>query len=107
MYDDFKQEERRIFMNNFFAFILLSIIVEGIVTYIKTFFVDKKIQWQQIIALSLGVLVAVAYDIDLLSLFELNSFIPHLGALLTGVLLSRGSNYAYELCKSLTSIEEE
>ena len=88
-------------MTEFFGIILMAIVVEGVVTYVKEWFVDKKVAWQQVLAVALGVLVAVGYGADLFALFGLVSTIPYLGAVLTGVLIARGSNYIFDLIKQV------
>lgn len=52
----------------------------------------------------LGVLVAVAYKLDLPEYFNLKSNLPYIGNILTGVLLSRGSNYVFDLINKLTNL---
>lgn len=88
-------------MTEFFGIILMAIVVEGVVTYVKEWFVDKKVAWQQVLAVALGVLVAIGYGADLFALFGLVSTIPYLGAVLTGVLIARGSNYIFDLIKQV------
>jgi hypothetical protein len=86
---------------NYFGVIFLSIIVEGIITYIKEFFVNGKFQWQMLISIVVGVLVAAAYHVDLLALSGMQTPVPYLGSILTGILISRGSNYIFDLIKAL------
>jgi len=90
--------------NLFFALIFCAVVVEGIITYAKTLFVDKRFQWQMLAGICLGVLVTVAYNIDLFSLVGLQpgyAWLSWLGAALTGVLVARGSNYVFDLVKLL------
>jgi len=91
-------------MNNslLFALIFCAVVMEGIITYTKTFFVDNKPQWQMLVGIALGVLVAVAYRLDLFALAGMTPSVrglSWLGCALTGVLLSRGSNYIFDLVK--------
>lgn len=86
--------------------ICAAIIVEGIIAYVKTFFVDGKFQWQMIVSLVLGVVVALAYSLDLLALCGLESKIPFIGQVLTGILMSRGANYIADLIKLLISTSD-
>lgn len=86
--------------------ICAAIIVEGVITYVKTFFVDGKFQWQMITSIVLGVVVALAYRLDLLALCGLVSAIPFIGQVLTGILLSRGANYIADLIKLLISTSD-
>ena len=88
-------------MTEFFAIILMAIVVEGVVTYVKEWFVNKNVAWQQILAVALVILVAIGYGADLFALFGLASTIPYLGAVLTGVLIARGSNYIFDLIKQV------
>lgn len=88
-------------MEKFFGLIVLSIIIEGITTYVRTWIVDKHVQWQQIMTCILGLVIAIAYELDLIALFGYESMLPYLGNVLTGILLSRGSNYIFDLIKKL------
>ncbi len=91
--------------NNIFGIVAFSILVEAIVTYVNEFFVDGAFSWKMLLALTLGILVAVAYNLDLPAYFNLNSKIPYVGCILTGILISRGSNYAYDLLGKLTQLK--
>ena len=86
---------------NYFSIIFLAIIVEGIITYIKEFFVKGKFQWQMLISIVIGVLVAAAYHADILELAGMETQVPYLGSILTGILISRGSNYIFDLIKAI------
>ena len=55
-----------------------------------------------ILSMALGVFIAVAYKLDLPAFFNLKSEIPHIGCILTGILLSRGSNYIFDLMEKLS-----
>lgn len=88
-------------MAQFFGLALMAIVIEGVITYIKEIFVNKNVMWQQVLGIVLGIIVAIGYNADLFALFGLTSTIPLLGCVLTGVLLSRGSNYIFDLVKQL------
>lgn len=92
-------------MKLLFGLMSLAVILEGVITYAKTFFVQHKFQWQMLGSVGVGIFVAVAYKADILSTFGLNSTIPFVGCVLTGILLSRGSNYIFDLIKKLTAIK--
>lgn len=94
-------------MSSAIGIICAAIIVEGIITYVKTFFVDGKFQWQMLASIVLGILVAIAYGLDLLDLCGMESAIPFLGQILTGILLSRGANYIFDLIKLLISTSDK
>lgn len=88
-------------MNELLGVGALTVVLEGVITYVQSWFVDKKVKWQQVASCSLGVALAVAYKMDLLSQFGLTSDIPLVGQALTGVILSRGSNYTFDLIERL------
>lgn len=81
-----------------------AILIEAIVTYYNQFIVQESFCWQMFFSLILGILVAVAYKVDLPSYFNLKSDILYIGNILTGILLSRGSNYLFDLLNSLTKL---
>lgn len=87
--------------NEVYVFVLFSILIEGIITYINQIFIDKAFSWKILISIFLGVLIAISYRLDLPKYFEVNSDIPYIGCILTGILLSRGSNYIFDLLKSI------
>ncbi len=81
-----------------------AVLVEGIITYINEFFVSGIVPWQMILSLTLGIVIAVAYKFDLPKYLKMESQIPYIGCILTGILISRGSNYVYETLKALNLI---
>ncbi len=85
------------------AILIMAVIVEAIITYLKTFMIDKKFQWQNIVAIVLGIAVALAYSLDIPSAAGVNASVPYVGNVLSGILISRGSNYVYDLFKMLLS----
>lgn len=91
-------------MNIFFGIIFAAIVVEGIITYVKQFVVDKEFQWQMLVGLLLGVLVAVVYSLDLFELVGMTAAVPFVGCVLTGIVISRGSNYVYDLIDLIAGI---
>lgn len=90
---------------NFYSLIFVSIIIEGLISYGKTLVSEKKLQWPVVISMALGVLCAVAFGIDIFDLAGIEAHIPYVGMVLTGVLLSRGSNYVSDILGSIGSIK--
>ena len=82
----------------------LAILTESIITYFKEFFVYGDFSFSMLFSVILGVLIAVAYKLDLPEYLNLKSSIPYVGSVLTGILISRGSNYIYDILKSITNI---
>lgn len=84
--------------------IMITVLVEGIITYFNEFFVSGNAPWQMIFSLVLGIVVAIAYKFDLPRYLNMESNIPYVGCILTGILISRGSNYIYDLISKLIEI---
>lgn len=80
-----------------FGIIFFSILVEGIITYINEFFITDNFSWKMLLSISIGIIVAIAYKLDLPEHLGVTSNIPYIGCVLTGILISRGSNYVYDL----------
>jgi hypothetical protein len=91
----------------YFGLFLLSIIVEGVITYFKEFFINGEIKWEMAASVLLGIFVAVAYGVDLLADMGMQTNIPYVGSILTGILISRGSNYVFDLVKKLTEAKQD
>ena len=51
-----------------------------------------------------GIVISIAYEIDIPKYLNLNSRIPYLSNILTGILISRGSNYIYDLMTKIIQI---
>ena len=81
-----------------------AILIEAIITYFNQFLVQENFCWQMLFSIILGIIIAVAYKLDLPAHFNLNSQIPYVGCVLTGLLLSRGSNYLFDLITKLLNI---
>lgn len=90
--------------NKFLGLISFAVLIEALITYFNEFFVGGNSPWQMIISILLGVTIAVAYNLDLPEYFNLKSKIPYVGMIITGILLSRGSNYVFDLLTSITNI---
>ena len=88
--------------NTTFGIVTFAMLIETLITYYKEFFAGGGSCWEMIASLVLGVTIAIAYSLDLPSYFNLNSQIPYLGNILTGILLSRGSNYIFDLLGKLS-----
>ncbi len=88
--------------NKTFGLITFAILIEAIITYINQFFLHENFCWEMALSIILGIFVAISYKLDLPAYFNLNSQIPYVGCVLTGILLSRGSNYIFDLINQIT-----
>lgn len=85
-------------MENKIASIMpLAIIIEATITYINQFLVNGEFCWEMFLSIIFGIFISISYEIDIPKYLNLNSRIPYLSNILTGILISRGSNYTYDL----------
>ena len=86
-----------------FSVLVMSVLIEAVITYVRTIVVDKEIKWQIIVSIILSVALCLAYKIDIPALVGIVSPVSYVGNVLTGILVSRGSNYIFDLLKTITA----
>ena len=74
------------------SLIFLATFVEGLTEYVFSGFRGVKY-----IALALGVVAAVAYNVDVLAVFGLTSGFPYVNQVVSGLIIGRGSNYLNDI----------
>lgn len=83
-------------MEMFFGLLLLATFVEGLVEYL--FAKDGVSQpVLKYIALGLGVVLAIAYQVDVLAFVGMTSVVPFVGYVVSGIMIGRGSNYVNDI----------
>ncbi len=87
------------------SILTLAVITEGIIAYLEHFWVNGNFEFNMLFSMLLGIVIAVAYKIDLPSCLNLTSPIPYFGSVLTGILISRGSNYLYDILNVIKGIK--
>lgn len=88
-------------MQNLFIIIIVSIIAESTWETLKMVWQNGKVSIDRIGALIVSILITVGTKMDLLSLLGIESNIPFMGIILTGILISRGSNFIHDLLEKL------
>lgn len=99
-------------MTGIVIFLMLALIVEAFVEYAKS--IGKGLaegQWKtavtQIVALAVAQVLCFATDLDIFKLVGLEFAWAWLGVVLTGIFISRGSNYAADFVKRLQNVKNE
>ena len=82
---------------------ILAVIVEALIEYGKLIF-NKSINWKQVSALVLGIALAVLAQADLFAAVGVKFVVPYVGTVLTGIIFSRGSNYAADFIKLIQGV---
>lgn len=77
----------------------LATFVEGLITYLfgKTAEDQPPRPWLKYVSLILGVLLALAYQIDIGTAVGLVSPFPVVGSVLSGLIIGRGANYLNDI----------
>ena len=88
-----------------YSLLFTAVVVEALITYAKTLFVNRVFQWQILASMILGASAALVFGIDLFEIAGVSSQLPLVGQVLTGILISRGSNYVFDLLGKLTDIK--
>lgn len=84
----------------------MSAIVEAIVETLKMIWDKDKISTSKIVAIVIGIFVAMTYQIDLLAVIDIIAVLPVFGYILTGILISRGANFISDFVKMIRGIGE-
>lgn len=87
------------------SLIVFAILIEAVITNIR-WAIENEFTWVKVSSLVLGILLAVVYQIDLVSQLGFTAVVPYVGSVLTGVILSRGSNVVYEVITNLKTLRE-
>lgn len=93
-------------MENILIILAITTIAESVWETLKMTWQKGKISIDRIGALITALIVCIGVNIDVLALLEITTQIPFLGTILTGILVSRGSNFVHDLFQKLTKIKE-
>lgn len=90
---------------NIAVIIAVAVLIEGLVEYGKTI-IDMATEGEkrkvviQVITIAIGIILAFAFDADMF--IPLGLAVNHsIGIVLTGIVMSRGSNYVSDLISNL------
>ena len=93
-------------MQNFFMILVVSIIAESVWETLKMVWQNGKVSIDRIGALVVSISITIGTRMDIFSYFGIKTTIPFMEIILTGILISRGSNFVHDLLEKLSkSIE--
>jgi len=88
-------------MENIAGILFLATLIEGLITYLFGDSDSARVlnprRWLQYVSLGLGVVAAVAYQIDLPGMVGLTAVYPAINWVVSGIIIGRGSNYLNDL----------
>lgn len=87
-------------MPDLVALLMLSVVIEALIEYFNLI-AKKKLDWKQLAAIFIAIALAVLSQQDLLAMLGITFVVPYVGMVLTGIFLSRGSNYVADLIKKI------
>lgn len=76
---------------------VVAIIAESVWETLKMTWQDGKLKIDRVGALVVSMLIVFGTRLDILALLGMETVIPFLGIILTGILISRGSNFIHDL----------
>ncbi|MBQ4312875.1 MAG: hypothetical protein IJC18_01575 [Clostridia bacterium] len=85
-------------VTGFAAIALLAIVTEALTEAVTRLW-DRLPT--QLVAMAFGVVLSLLCGVDVIEAVGIAQRIPYIGCIITGVLMSRGSNYLHELVKKL------
>lgn len=92
----------------FMTIIILAILVETIIEYVKKAVPAFKGSEAAILVVSafLGILLCFTVEADVLAQLGLNERLPYVGTVLTGVIVGGGSNMVFDIIKRIRGAKD-
>lgn len=91
----------------FVQFLVIAFIAEAIWETLKLVWEDGKLSIDRVGAVIVGLLLALGTRLDLLEMIGVPTYIPYMGIVLTGLLISRGANFAHDLLEVISSLYQD
>jgi hypothetical protein len=91
----------------FVQFLVIAFIAEAVWETLKLVWQDGKLSIDRIGAVIVGLLLAIGTQLDLLQLIDIPTYIPYMGIVLTGLLISRGANFAHDFLEVISSLYQD
>jgi len=82
---------------NIIGILLLSTLIEGTLTYIFGENTETSRPWLRYVSLVLGIVAAIAYQIDIPAMAGLVAVNAYVGYVVSGLIIGRGANYINDI----------
>ncbi len=86
------------------SIIVLAFLVEALYSNLRMIWDSNKLNWNNLGALIVSILVAVFTGVDVFPTLGIGIAVPFVGSVLTGILISRGSNVVYDLLRRVNEL---
>ena len=94
-------------MEKLLVIVVVALIAESVWETLKMTWQEGKVSIDRIGALVVALVLSIGVRLDILSLLGINTTIPLLGVILTGILISRGSNFIHDLLAKIGQVGKE
>lgn len=91
-------------MEQFGKIFLMSFVVVSIYDIIKGFYKNNKVDINSIVTAVLGIILAILAKLDIFALIGVDFIIPFVGQILTGLVISKGSNYVFDFVTKIINL---
>ncbi len=78
-----------------------SVLIEAIVEAVKPIWTSAKINWNYLLSLVLGVVVALLSGADIFEVLNIPLDLTMAGEALTGIIIARGAGYVHDVVKRI------
>lgn len=82
--------------------LMLATLIEGFITYAFGAKPETR-PYLKFVSLALGILVSIAYGIDIPAMIGLSSSVPLFGFVVSGLVIGRGANYLNDILSMVRS----
>lgn len=90
-------------MDKLLILLVIALVTEAVWETLKMTWQNGKFCIDRIGALVVGLIVACATNVDILELVGVPVVVPYIGVILTGILISRGSNFVHDLYEKMSN----
>lgn len=93
-------------MEQLLQIITVAILVEAITKIIKDGFIKNQGKLGYFLSIAIGQLLAITTRFDVLLILGLPTFLPYVGIVLTGLLVSRGANFVNDIFEQIGGLSK-
>lgn len=86
--------------------VIVAILIEAIWENIKMIWQNGKFSIDKIGSLVISILICILAKIDIFPIVNLSIIVPVIGSILTGIIVSRGSNFVHDLFNKISGDKE-
>lgn len=94
-------------MEKVLTIFIITLVAEAVWETLKLTWQEGKVSIDRIGALLTSLMICIGVNLNILSLLGIETKLPLLGTVLTGILVSRGSNFVHDLFEKIGQVKGE